>query len=169
MVKTQRRDIFTSLRTNEEEFGSLEKNYIIKQELKKVSLLKVPSNYEVPQLHLGGSSSYGSQWLEYRPSMLQKSGSPRCTYNWPQTQTTIWNSSMTALILETWNICQINGGTPLYIIEEDLNTLTNKITILSRWITSRRPICKEYPGAHSNRNPAEGIWLQKIIKGRKGT
>ncbi|MBW0471086.1 hypothetical protein O181_010801 [Austropuccinia psidii MF-1] len=87
MVKTQIGYSFTSLVTDEEEVISLERNYIIKQELKQVASLQATANYEVSQQALSGSFSYVSQWLEYGDALLQKSGFPRCTYNCTETST----------------------------------------------------------------------------------
>ncbi|MBW0461978.1 hypothetical protein O181_001693 [Austropuccinia psidii MF-1] len=80
---------------------------------------------------------------------------------------------MTALLLETWTICQIDGGKSLYIIEEDLNKLSKKIAIVSKWITSRRPIWKNQiqepmqTGAqhqHERKNSRQEVVIKLFIK-----
>ncbi|MBW0524852.1 hypothetical protein O181_064567 [Austropuccinia psidii MF-1] len=102
-----------------------------------------PSQYSVESLLAQEINSHIHKWLSYGNYLFKKCGFPKCTFSWNSPPSSPWNTSNTAIILHSLELCYWHGGTRSYQIEEELNNQANKIAIVDRWLLGRKSIWKK--------------------------
>ncbi|MBW0542116.1 hypothetical protein O181_081831 [Austropuccinia psidii MF-1] len=114
----------SSLEYEEREFGDLIKNenyFIQKFFLKEMDELLPPSQYSVVTCEVQEINSHSQEWHSYGNSLFKNCGFPQCIFPWDSHPSLPWNTSKTAIILNSWDLFHWHGGTKDYQIEEELN------------------------------------------------
>ncbi len=90
------------------------------------------------------SNSYSSHWLSLGETALSQAGFPRCTFIWTSPITTVWNSTISNVLLATWLQCldarQIPPG---YFVDTSLDVAKWAREILIGWVFNKRSLFRQ--------------------------
>lgn len=87
------------------------------------------------------SNSYISTWLSLGETALSQAGFPRCTFMWKSPITTLWNVTMTNVLVETWLQCHHAGKIPsAYVVDTSLDVAKWAHESLLRWVSNKRSV-----------------------------
>ena len=138
-----------------------EESFMQRSILKNIPTLIPVTQYQLQSNNHAQMNSHSSNWVEYGHGCVAKNGFPRCTFQWEAPTSSHWNSTMIAIMWESWKMVHEFGGYTQFTINPNQNTPNNCLSILHRWVQNKRPVWKK----QNQENPehSSGVQPQKKV------